>query len=83
MVEVAERADLRTLIVPIVSVDGHATFHWMRSLYRALAEGADVGKAVQQASKELRDALVHPTFWGSFICVGDHGYSLAAPGCED
>jgi CHAT domain-containing protein len=71
MIEIAEQSDIRTVVTPVVSVDGFAAYHWMAGFYDALAKNASVAQAVQGASRRLRDMLPHPAFWGTFICTGD------------
>jgi len=71
MVEIAERSDFRSVVTPIVSVDGFAAYHWMRDFYAKLAGGVNIAQAVRAASCSMRERLPHPAFWAAFICTGD------------
>jgi hypothetical protein len=71
MADIIERGDGRSLVAPVVSVEGVATVFWMSELYRFYEEQKSLGIAVRQASRAIRESLPHPAFWGAFVLVGD------------
>lgn len=78
MLEIAEQSNIRSVVAPVVSVDGDLASFWMDRFYEGLKIHRNIGKAVKYSCKAMKETFIHPTYWAPFILVGD---SLAWPIC--
>ena len=51
-------------------IHGPAAAPLMRDFYVAIAAGHSVARALQLASRQAKDRLVHPYFWAAFAVIG-------------
>jgi CHAT domain-containing protein len=62
-------------------VEDRASAELVRRFYRALDEGADAGRALARAQREMRSswAFRDPALWAGFVLLGDPGVRLQLP----
>ncbi len=67
------RAGVETMVASLWKVDDEATRTLMGSFYAELAQGSDIGRALQKAQVSLlaNEATSHPDYWGAFVVMGD------------
>lgn len=71
LVEIAIASGFKTIVAPVVSLDGLFASQFVASFYEGLSQGLNVAQAHKFAAKWAREKFIHPALWGTFLCVGD------------
>lgn len=73
MVRAFLTAGAHTIVASQWRVDDEATTELMACMYRELASGVSVGRALRTAQQAIRatPGLAHPYFWSGFVQTGD------------
>lgn len=66
-------AGARSLLVSLWEIDDSSTNEFMRRFYQEIIQGQPLARALQQATKEIRQQFPHPYHWAPFLLVGEPG----------